>query len=112
MLRGLRVEWHHERDIVNTNAVLAEQVLSGAPGRLAVLGLGDLLLNHVGTTLDAPAIVARLGEYGLRRVNRIDSAETTDAVSAATRRWAAYVERELLRPTIPGTRLTNWWNRP
>ncbi len=101
MLRGLRVEWHHERDIVNTNAVLAEQVLSGAPGRLAVLGLGDLLLNHVGTTLDAPAIVARLGEYGLRRVNRIDSAETTDAVSAATRRWAAGVERELLRPTIP-----------
>lgn len=38
MLRGLWVEWHNERDIVNTNAVLAEQVLAGAPGRLAASG--------------------------------------------------------------------------
>ncbi|MGW3425355.1 hypothetical protein [Streptomyces phaeochromogenes] len=101
MLRGLWVEWHNERDIVNTNAVLAEQVLAGAPGRLAAAGLGDLLLNSLGTTLDASAITARLGQYGLRRVNRVDGDEVTDAVSKATRRWAASVERSLLRPMIP-----------
>ncbi|MFF7815392.1 NACHT domain-containing protein [Streptomyces sp. NPDC007945] len=101
MLRGLWVEWHNERDLVHTNAVLAEQVLAGAPGRLAALGLGDLLLNSLGTTLDAPAISARLGEYGLRRVSRTDSAEATDAVGEATRRWASSVERALFRPAIP-----------
>ncbi|OON72444.1 hypothetical protein [Streptomyces tsukubensis] len=101
MLRGLWVEWHNERDIVHTNAVLAEQVLAGAPGRLAGLALGDLLLNSSGVTLDAPAINARLGEYGLRRVRREDIDEVTAAVSAVTRRWAASVERELFRPAIP-----------
>lgn len=101
MLRGLWVEWHNERDIVNTNAVLAEQALAGAPGRLAALGLGDLLLNSLGTTLDAPAIVARLGQYGLRQVSRADGVEVTDSVRQATRRWEASVRRELLRPMIP-----------
>ncbi|WAL98672.1 hypothetical protein [Streptomyces sp. Je 1-369] len=101
MLRGLWVEWHNERDIVNTNAVLAEQVLAGAPGRLAALGLGDLLLNSLGTTLDAPAIVARLGQYGLRQVSRVDGVEVTGAVSQATRRWEASIRRALLRPMIP-----------
>ncbi|MHC3816817.1 NACHT domain-containing protein [Streptomyces sp. DT9] len=101
MLRGLWVEWHNERDMVRTNGVLAEQALAGAPGRLAALGLGDLLLNSLGTTLDAPAINARLGEYGLRRVSRVDIVEVADAVSEVTRRWAASVDRALLRPTIP-----------
>ncbi|MGW0977462.1 hypothetical protein [Streptomyces griseus] len=101
MLRGLWVEWPSERDIVHINAVLAEQVLAGAPGRLAALGLGDLLLNSLGTTLDASAMDARLGEYGLRRVSRVDVDEVSGAVSEVTRRWAASVERELIRPTIP-----------
>ncbi|MEV0261201.1 ATP-binding protein [Streptomyces sp. NPDC050617] len=101
MLRGLWVEWHDERDIANINAVLAEQVLAGAPGHLAVLGIGDLLMNTLGSTLDAPAIIARLGRYGLRRVSRVDSDQVIDAVSQATRRWAASVDRALLRPAIP-----------
>lgn len=100
MLRGLWVEWHNERDLVHINAVLAEQVLAGAPGRLSALGLGDLLLNSLGTTLDAPAISARLREYGLRRVSRTDAAGATAAVSAATRRWESSVERALFRPAI------------
>ncbi|MEV0258595.1 ATP-binding protein [Streptomyces sp. NPDC050732] len=101
MLRGLWMEWHNERDIVNVNAVLAEQVLTGASGRLAAVGLGDLLLDSLGTTLDASAIADRLGRYGLRRVSRVDSDEAADAVGKATGRWATSVERELLRPVIP-----------
>ncbi|NGO46607.1 tetratricopeptide repeat protein [Streptomyces ureilyticus] len=65
MLRSLWVEWPDERDVVAMNAALAEKVLSGAPGRLAALALGDLLLNSLGTRLDARAIMARLPQYGL-----------------------------------------------
>ncbi|MFI0982145.1 hypothetical protein ACH4SP_34710 [Streptomyces sp. NPDC021093] len=101
MLRGLWVEWHNERDLVRTNAVLAEQVLAGATGRLAAVGLGDLLLNNLGTTLDASALTSRLGEYGLRRVTRVDGEAVADAVGEATTHWAASVERGLLRPSIP-----------
>ncbi|WP_432126824.1 hypothetical protein [Streptomyces sp. bgisy082] len=100
MLRGLRVEWHNEQEIVNINAVLAEQILAGAPGRLAATGLGDLLLNNPGTTLDAPAITARLAPYGLRRVTRVDGQAVDDMVGGATKRWAASIGRGLLRPTI------------
>ncbi|MFB8242946.1 hypothetical protein ACFC58_41065 [Kitasatospora purpeofusca] len=103
MLRGLWVEWPDERDLVNTNAVLAEQVLSGTPGRLSALAIGDLLLNSLGTTLDRPTITDRLRSYGLRKVGTADGNGHTDAVSRTTRRWAASVGRELLRPTIPRT---------
>ncbi|WP_216588727.1 NACHT domain-containing protein [Streptomyces brasiliscabiei] len=101
MMRGLRVEWHDERDLVHVNAVLAEQVLTGAPGRLAALALGQLLLDNLGTTLDAAALIVRLAPYGLRRAGRADAVAVSDAVSRATRRWAVSVERELLRPAIP-----------
>ncbi|MBO8191873.1 hypothetical protein ITI46_09320 [Streptomyces oryzae] len=55
MLRGLRVEWHEERDLAHTIAVLSEQVLAGAPGRVAALALGQLLLGYLRNTLDAAA---------------------------------------------------------
>ncbi|MEV7085820.1 hypothetical protein AB0O07_07985 [Streptomyces sp. NPDC093085] len=101
MLRALWVEWPDERDVVAVNATLAEQVLSGAPGRLAALGLGDLLLDSLGTRLDTAAITARLPEYGLRRVLPLNGEASVDSVSEATRRWAASVERELFQPIIP-----------
>ncbi|WP_255345601.1 hypothetical protein [Streptomyces chartreusis] len=101
MLRGLRVKWHDERDLVHTNAVLAEQVLVGAPGRLAAVALGQVLLDNLGTTLDAAALVTRLAPYGLRGVVRADAVALSGTVRTATRRWAASVERSLLRPTIP-----------
>lgn len=101
MLRGLWVEWHDERDLVHTNAVLAEQALAGAPGRLAALALGQVLLDNLGTTLDAAALTNRLAPYGLRGVGRADAVAVSDAVRTVTRRWAASVERTLLRPAIP-----------
>ncbi|MEX3104024.1 hypothetical protein [Streptomyces sp. ST1015] len=101
LLKGLWVEWHDERELAHTNAVLAEQVLTGAPGRLAALALGQVLLDNLGTTLDAAALLTRLAPYGLRRVVRADTVAVSDAVRTATQRWAASVERTLLRPTIP-----------
>ncbi|MGW4318888.1 NACHT domain-containing protein [Streptomyces sp. NPDC004684] len=100
-LRGFRVEWHDGRDLVQTNAVLAEQVLVGVSGGLVAVGLGQLLLDNPGTRLDAAAITARLARYGLRRVGRADGVAVSDAVSKVTRQWETTVERTLLRPRIP-----------
>ncbi|MBX9392509.1 hypothetical protein K4749_02570 [Streptomyces sp. TRM72054] len=85
---------------MHTNAVLAEQALAGAPGRLAALALGQVLLDNLGTTLDAAALTTRLAPYGLRGVVRADAVAVSDTVRTVTRRWAASVERSLLRPTI------------
>ncbi|NEA99110.1 hypothetical protein [Streptomyces sp. SID13726] len=101
MLRGSWFEWHDERDLVRINAVLAEQVLAGAPGRLAALALGQVLLDNLGTTLDAAALIARMAPYELRIVARADAVVVSDAARTVTHRWAASVERTLLRPTIP-----------
>ncbi|MGW5103192.1 hypothetical protein [Streptomyces sp. NPDC004100] len=100
MLRGLWVEWHDERDVVHTNAVLAEQVLAGAPGRLAAIAIGQVLLDNVGTTLDAAALITRLAPYGLRPVARADAVAVADTMRTVTHRWAASVERALLQPAI------------
>ncbi|MEH0399173.1 ATP-binding protein [Streptomyces sp. B21-088] len=101
MLRGLRVEWHDERDLVHTNAILAEQVLVGAPGRQATLALGQVLLDNLGTTLDAAALTTRLAPYGLRGLMRVDTVAVSHAVRTVTSGWVASVERTLLRPAIP-----------
>ncbi|MFK4107741.1 hypothetical protein [Streptomyces sp. NPDC002176] len=101
MLRGLWVEWHDERDLVHINAVLAEQVLAGAPGRLAAIAIGQVLLDNLGTTLDAAALITRLASYGLRHVARADAVSVADTMRTVTHRWAASVERALLQPTIP-----------
>ncbi|BAJ26628.1 MULTISPECIES: ATP-binding protein [Kitasatospora] len=100
MLRGLWVEWHNERELIDTNAVLAEQVLTGAPGHPAALTLGDVLLAGLGSTLDAPALTSRLAVHGLRPAGRAEGAAVAESVAAATRSWAATVEPGLLRPVI------------
>ncbi|WP_099964050.1 tetratricopeptide repeat protein [Streptomyces sp. JV178] len=100
MLRALWVEWHDERDMVAVNAALAEQVLTGAPGRLAALALGDLLLNSLGTRLDAAAMTARLPRYGLQRVTPSEGA--TVAPSAGGETQAAVHNARRTAPVLSG----------
>ncbi|MEV5612401.1 hypothetical protein [Streptomyces sp. NPDC052225] len=100
MLRGLWVGCHDEADVVHVNAALAELVLAGASGPLAALALADLLMNNLGTTLDAQTITRGLAAHGLRRRLLTDDSAVAEAVGEVTRRWAAAVERELLRPAI------------
>ncbi|MFI9462951.1 NACHT domain-containing protein [Streptomyces xiamenensis] len=101
ILRRLRVECHDEQELVRTNAVLAEQLLAGAPGHLAALALGQVLLDNLGTTLDAAVLLSRLALHGLRGIVRADVVAVSDAVGTVTGRWAASVERLLLQPEIP-----------
>ncbi|MFC7839994.1 ATP-binding protein [Streptomyces sp. NPDC057382] len=95
MLRALWVEWPDERDVVAVNAALAERVLSGAPGRLAALALGDLLLNSLGTHLDAAALTAQLPQYGLWRGTKPQGDAVTPSVGEAAQ---AAPERVARRP--------------
>src|SRR5262249_40365060 len=103
VLRGFWFEWPDERNINDVNAAFAGLSLEGAVGRLAAVGLGDLVEQNLGVRLDAAAIEARLAEYGLRRVPYSRTPAMVERVASITTQWLAGVERELLQPTIART---------
>ncbi|WP_408995617.1 NACHT domain-containing protein [Streptomyces ipomoeae] len=97
------------------NAALSELLLVGAAGSLSAVGLGDLVQNALGVTLDAPAIESRLGTYGLSRAHLINAIGIAEQVNAVTEGWASSIQRELLQPTIARTeadRLVDLVNGP
>ncbi|MFJ9351539.1 hypothetical protein [Streptomyces sp. NPDC101237] len=100
ILRGFWISWPDEQDIVNMNGALAELLLEGAAGSLAAVGLGDLVQNALGVTLDAPAIESRLGTYGLSRARLLNTSGIAEQVGSVCKGWASSIERELLQPTI------------
>ncbi|MET8312402.1 hypothetical protein [Micromonospora sp. NPDC005173] len=67
VLHGTWIQCHGEQDVAEFNGLLAGQLLDGATGALAAVGLGDLVLHHLGRELTAPLIEERLRKYGLRR---------------------------------------------
>ncbi|MFF7975393.1 hypothetical protein [Streptomyces sp. NPDC007905] len=100
VLRGIWISCIDENEIVRTNAVLSELLLSGAGGRLSAAALGELVNNSLGSTLDAAGIESRLGQYQLSRSTLLVGAAISGTVREITTAWAASVERELIRPTI------------
>ncbi len=103
VLRGFWVEWPDERNVNDVNAAFAGLLLEGAVGRLAAVGLGDLVEQNLGVLLDAKAIEAKLSEYGLRRVRHPGTPELFEQVASITAGWIAGIERELLQPAIART---------
>ncbi|MFI7591806.1 hypothetical protein [Micromonospora sp. NPDC049359] len=81
VLRGTWIECHGEQDVAEFNGLLAGQLLDGATGALAAVGLGDLVVHHLGRELNAPVIEERLPKYGLRR------APTRRKVTVERRTW-------------------------
>jgi hypothetical protein len=63
--------------------------------------LGDLAARNLGVPFNSTAIEARLGEYGLRRAQRLGSPTVIRAVGAALASWKTSIERDLLQPAIP-----------
>lgn len=100
VLRGIWIECHDERDIIEVNATLAELLLEGASGRLAAVGLGDLALHNLGVRLDVTTIERELRDYGLRRAQLLRSPAIADKLANITALWKADVGRELLQPVI------------
>lgn len=100
VLRGMCIKWPDERDVIQVNAALAGFLLEGAAGRLAAVGLGDLVTENLGVELTESAISERLQQYELRRATAVRSAALIERVNAITASWSASVERELLQPPI------------
>lgn len=103
VLRRFWIEWHDERDIVNTNSAIAEMLLSGSPGQLATAGISDIVVNNLGTRLDSSKIQEELAKYGLRRTEQPRQDSVIAQVATVSTNWSESVERELLRPYIPRT---------
>jgi hypothetical protein len=98
ILRRLQVSWPDERHLVETNAVIAETVLTGARGRAAATVLADVAWDNLGKTLDAPAIEKAVAAYGLSPVQLTQS--TRNEIGATFESWSQSVAGELLHPVI------------
>ncbi|WP_211323421.1 hypothetical protein [Amycolatopsis palatopharyngis] len=101
VLRGTWIRWPDECDVIEGNTALAELLLNGADGRLAVAGLSDLVMHNLGVELTAAAITDRMPQYGLRRATAVHRASLQEQVNACTDQWAAAVSSELLHPVVP-----------
>lgn len=99
-LRGIWIEWHDERNIVDINAAFAGLLLDGAAGHLAALGLGDIVLNNLGVELTAAAIERQLQRYGLSRATIARIEDLGERARKTTASWLSSVEREQLEPPI------------
>jgi hypothetical protein len=99
-LRGIRVRCIEERLLRDWNAAFSGMLLKGASGLAAAVTLGDLVNEHLATTLDYQAICRHLPTYDLSLAGIIGSrslAQIADDMSAS---WKSSVKRELLSQPI------------
>ena len=100
MLRSIFFHWLDEDSLVNHNAGMSGLLLEGAAGRLAAIGLGDLVVQNLGVRLDSSEIEGQLSNYGLSRTSPARSFAWDTAIIDITDNWRASVRRELLIPMI------------
>ncbi len=100
LLRSMHFHWLDEDSLVNHNAAMSGVLLEGAHGRLAAVGLGDLIMQNLGVQLSATETEKQLTTYGLRRSTAKRSEDLTTAVETITTNWRESVRRELLSPAI------------
>jgi hypothetical protein len=99
-LRALEVRWPDERELEDGNSALAGLLLEGAAPALAAVGLGNLVLDHLGVTLDADKLIELLEPFGLKPKRLIGSLAIRQQVREILDNWQESVSRELLRPPI------------
>lgn len=99
-LRGMWFEVHDENDIVHVNDMLAELALTGTSGHLAVLAIGDILLNNLGKRLTRGELLAELAKQNLRPLEAGSYQAAGAQVSMVTASWTRTIQRELLQPPI------------
>lgn len=100
LLRSMHFHWLDEESLVSHNAAMSGVLLEGASGRLASVGLGDLVVNNLGVQLSAAIIDQELTKYGLQRSASTRSEELRQSAASITDKWRASVQRELLSPAI------------
>ncbi|MDQ1748942.1 MAG: hypothetical protein QOD07_3205 [Frankiaceae bacterium] len=100
MLRGIYFHCVDEDSVVNHNAGMSAALLEGAVGRLAAIGLGDLVVQNLGVELTTGTVEPQLSTYGLRRASSQRGADLRQSIETLTRNWRDSVRRELLSPAI------------
>ncbi len=100
ILRGIHFHWLDEESLVNHNAAMSGALLEGAVGRLAAVGLGDMIMQNLGVTLTAAEIESQLSTYGLRRADAARGRDLGRAIDGLTQNWRDSVGREQLSPPI------------
>ncbi|WP_156664502.1 hypothetical protein [Mycobacterium sp. 852002-51057_SCH5723018] len=99
-LRGFDIRWPDERDLVNVNSALAGAVLTGAGGRLASVGLGDIAVNNLGVELTKERLISLLPDYGLEFTQESRLANLIRTVQETTSSWLNTTALTLLTPII------------
>lgn len=89
-----------EQHLVDTNRALAGAKIEGGTDAAIAASLRELIVDNLGTTLDAKEIWAKLAGYGLRPASPAAISDARSEVRAQTQRWRASIELELLEPPI------------
>ncbi|MET9235676.1 caspase family protein [Streptomyces cellulosae] len=103
VIRGFWFSWPDAHDTERMNTTLAELLLNGATGQLAIAALLDLIEQNLGIELDRESIETRLAQYGLQRTPQEKRTSFPGRITSITAGWISSVERELLSPAIPRT---------
>lgn len=99
-LRGMWIEIEVEEQLAMTNALVAEALLEGAPGGLAAVAIGAVLLNNLRMRLTRRELVDALARDGIKPRDSMAQRTSHEQVLAATRSWSGTIERDLLAPQI------------
>ncbi|SLE54749.1 Uncharacterised protein [Mycobacteroides abscessus subsp. bolletii] len=99
-LRGMWFSVQDEHDMIQTNAMLAANQLSGADGHMIALAIGDILLDNLGTTLTRTDLLASLALRGIVPIEASTRSNAREQVRQASKSWRDSVKRELLEPRI------------
>ena len=99
-LRGMWFEVHDERDVIQTNSMLAELSLEGLSGHLISLAIGDVLLKNLGKRLTRTELLEQLESFGVTPHTAGARESARERVAAVTESWIGAVKRELLQPPI------------
>ena len=99
-LRAFEIRWPDERDLVDMNSALAGLLLDGADGRLASVGLGDIVINNLGVELTRERLIDLLPGYGLQPAQQSRLAALAQKVEVATTSWLFATGLVQLTPLI------------
>jgi energy-coupling factor transporter ATP-binding protein EcfA2 len=100
LLQNLWMQVVDERELVATNAVLAESKLEGAEGSVVCDALGSIALNNLGVRIDRRILLAQLEAKEIRPRTTAARTAAVTALNVCNESWKASIERELLDPVI------------
>jgi hypothetical protein len=100
-LRHFHVRHLDEIELQRRNAVLADALLDGGTSNGYRAALGEIIDNHIDTTLTAGKLLTLLQPYGFGPRTAGSRQGFTDRIRSTTATWLTRVGRQLIEPVIP-----------